>query len=75
MGVFSKGYDDTVVVILLLSCMQLCVTPWIAASQASLSCIISWSLLKLMSVEMMMPSNHFIFLLILLMSGDDMVLC
>ena len=30
-------------------------------SQASLSFIISWSLLKLMSIELVMPSNHFIF--------------
>ena len=35
-------------------------TPWIAAHQASLSITNSWSLLKLMSVEPVMPSNHFI---------------
>ena len=35
-------------------------TPWTAAGQASLSFTISWSLLKLMSIESMMPSNHFI---------------
>ena len=34
-------------------------TPWTAARQASLS-IISWSLLKLMSIESVMPSNHLI---------------
>ena len=34
------------------------VTPWTAAQQASLSFTISWSLLKLMSLELMMPSNH-----------------
>ena len=33
----------------------------IAAQQASLSCTISWSLLKLMSIELVMPSNHLIF--------------
>ena len=33
-------------------------TPWIKACQASLSFTISWSLLKLMSIESMMPSNH-----------------
>ena len=33
-------------------------TPWTAARQASLSFTISWSLLKLMSTELMMPSNH-----------------
>ena len=35
-------------------------TPWTAASQASLSILNSWSLLKLMSVELAMPSNHLI---------------
>ena len=33
-------------------------TPWTAACQASLSITKSWSLLKLMSVESVMPSNH-----------------
>ena len=35
-------------------------TPWTAACQASLSITNSWSLLKLMSMESMMPSNHLI---------------
>ena len=35
-------------------------TPWTAAHQVSLSFIISWSLLKLMSIELVMPSNHLI---------------
>ena len=35
-------------------------SPWIAARQASLSITNSWSLLKLMSVESVMPSNHLI---------------
>ena len=35
-------------------------TPWAAACQASLSFIISWSLLRLMSIELMIPSNHLI---------------
>ena len=43
-----------------LSCVQLFVTPWIAARQASLSITNSQSLLKLMSIESMMPSNHLI---------------
>ena len=34
------------------------VTQWTAACQASLSIANSWSLLKLMSLELMMPSNH-----------------
>ena len=33
-------------------------TPWIAARQGSLSITNSWSLLKLMSIELVMPSNH-----------------
>ena len=40
------------------SCLS--VTPRPAAHQASLSFTISWSLLKLMSIESVMPSNHFI---------------
>ena len=43
-----------------LSCVQLLATPWIAARQASLSIINSWSSLKLMSIESMMPSSHLI---------------
>ena len=35
-------------------------TPWIAARQASLSITNSWSLLKLMSIESVMSSNHLI---------------
>ena len=35
-------------------------TPWTAARQDSLSITNSWSLLKLMSIESMMPSNHLI---------------
>ena len=34
------------------------VTPWTAARQASLSFTVSWNLLKLMSIESVMPSNH-----------------
>ena len=43
-----------------LSRVQLFVTPWTAARQASLSITNSQSLLKLMSVESVMPSNHLI---------------
>ena len=45
----------------LLSRVRLFVTPWITASQASLSITNSQSLLKLMSIESVMPSNHLIF--------------
>ena len=44
----------------LLSGIQLFVTPWTAACQASLSFTVSWSLLKLVSIELMMSSNHLI---------------
>ena len=40
--------------------VQLFVTPWTAARQASLSITNSQSLLELMSIELMMPSNHLI---------------
>ena len=43
-----------------LSRVQLFMTPWTAARQASLSITNSWSLLKLMSIESVMPSNHLI---------------
>ena len=41
-----------------LSRVWLFATPWIAADQASLSITNSWSSLKLMSIESVMPSNH-----------------
>ena len=49
-----------VVVFQSFSRVRLFVTPWTAARQASLSITNSWSLLKLMSVESVMPSNHLI---------------
>ena len=42
----------------LLSCVRLFVTPWIAVRQASLSITNSQSLLKLVSIESVMLSNH-----------------
>ena len=42
------------------SCVRLFATPWTAACQASLSITNSQSLLKLMSIELVMPSNHLI---------------
>ena len=44
----------------LLSRVQLFAAPWTAAHQASLSIINFWSLLKLMSIESVMPSSHLI---------------
>ena len=43
-----------------LSRVRLSVTPWTATHQASLSITNSWSLLKLISIESVMPSNHLI---------------
>ena len=43
-----------------LNCVQFFTTPWTAALRASLSFTISWSLLKLMSIESVMPSKHHI---------------
>ena len=48
-------------VVRLLSPVWLFVTPWTTAHQASLSFTISQSLLRLMSFESVMPSNHLIF--------------
>ena len=44
----------------LLSSIRLFGTPWTAACQASLSITNSWSLPKLMSIELVLPSNHLI---------------
>ena len=43
-----------------ISLIQLFASPWTAARQASLSITNSWSLLKLISIESVMPSNHLI---------------
>ena len=47
-------------ILLLFCCVQLFVTLWTAARQASLFFTISRSFLKLMSIELMMPSNRLI---------------
>ena len=54
--------DDTTLIssVQSLSCVQLFAAPWTAAHQASLSITNSQSLLKLMSIESVMPSNHLI---------------
>ena len=44
----------------LLSQVSLFVNPWAAACRASLSITNSWSLLKLLSIKLVMPSNHLI---------------
>ena len=55
----SPGPDGFTVV-QLLCCVRLFVTPWTATHQASLSFTISRSLLRFMSIELMMQSNHLI---------------
>ena len=60
-------FAQIVVVIHLLSRIYLFATPWTAALQASLSFTISQSLLKLMSIESVMSSNHFILCHLLLL--------
>ena len=54
----------------LLSHVQHFATPWTAAHQASLSITSSRSLLKLMSIVLVMPSNHFILCCLLLLQSS-----
>ena len=56
----KAGYSALFIVVRLLSHVLLFVTPWTAAHQASLSFTISRSLLKLVSIASVMPSNHLI---------------
>ena len=55
---YKLPFHSVSFVVQLLSCVLLFVTPWIAAHHASLSFTISQSLLKRMSIEWVMPSNH-----------------
>ena len=56
----SKLYSTVSVSVQSFSRVWLLATPWTAALQASLSITYSWSLLRLMSIELVMPSNHLI---------------
>ena len=58
--VFSNESDLLISSVQSLSHVRLFVTPWTATHQASLSIINSWSLLKLMSIKSVIPSNHLI---------------
>ena len=58
--IYKVSLDHYVVVVQLLSSVCLFVTPWTAACQASLSITNSRSLLKLLSIESVMPFNHVI---------------
>ena len=53
-------YDKEIASVQLLGHVWLFMTPWTADCQASLSITNFWSLLKLMSIESVMPSNHLI---------------
>ena len=57
--VFVTDYS-LLTVVQSLSCDQLFAAPWTATCQASLTFTISQRLFKLMTIEMMMPSNHLI---------------
>ena len=61
-GIYREVQDTVICnpLVQLLSRVQLLETPWIAARQASLSIANSQSLLKLMSIESVMPFNHLI---------------
>ena len=63
-----RGSKSFISSVQLLSCVRLFATPWNVARQASLSITNSRSLLKLMSIESVMPSNHLIFCRPLLLS-------
>ena len=54
----SSFAQDNIAIVQMLSCVQVFLTPRTAAHQASLSFTNSLSLLKLMSSELVMPSNH-----------------
>ena len=58
----DMGYDIYLVLSSVQSLSRVClfVTPWTAARQASLSITISQSLLKFLSIESVIPSNHLI---------------
>ena len=55
-----QAYNTVFVVVQVLSHVWLFVTPLTAAHQASLSLTITWSLLKLMSIESVLPSSHLV---------------
>ena len=63
--------NQTFVVVQSFSCVRLCVIPWTAAGQASLFFTISWSLLKFMSIESVIPSNYLILCYPLLLLETD----
>ena len=60
-GCLKPGWPDFILVVIqLCSCVWLSATPWTAPHQASLSFTISRSLLKLVSIESVVPSDHLV---------------
>ena len=57
---WKQKQSQNAFVVLSLSCVPLFVTPWTGAGQVPLSSYISWSLPKLMSIELVMLYNHLI---------------
>ena len=60
LGIEATVFYYFLTAVQLLSCIQLLAIPWTAVHQASLSFTISQNLLKLMSIESVMPFNHLI---------------
>ena len=65
------GHTGWAVVVQVLSHVLLFATPWTAACQVPLVCTISWSFIKFMSIESVMPSNHLILCHPLLLSPSS----
>ena len=57
-GICSSGWEWVHSSVQLFSHVRFFATPWTVARQASLSITNSWNLLKLMSIELLMPSSH-----------------
>ena len=66
-GCGDPNETRSLIAVLFSQSVQLFVTPWTAARQASKSVTLSQSLLKLMSIELMMPSKHLILCHLLLL--------
>ena len=60
LNLFYHSFIVRLLFVQLLSSIWLFVTPWTAVCQASLSFTISWSLVKLLSIELVTPSNHLV---------------
>ena len=58
--IYQNSIGAVVFVVQLLSCVYLVVTPWTATHQAFLTFTSTLSLLRFMSIELVMPSNHLI---------------